>query len=615
MAGPQLVGIKNVDNAFEGAQKALRDAGSIYSEYDKDVRETAIHNAKMAEVDRVNQQRAFMENYDPQLGLDGRGLNEDTKRFVEAQESAILKDHSERFARGEQVASPEELNKELRAIRSSLVTQEAAKDVIRRDFTRIGLSPVDSEANAGVYTGALATRESLKAQEDARVAAYNEHLKTQRGIGKDALDIFIKHQQTKNAVQKNADGTYTRIAGKSSAEAPAYKTFEEIRVALADKIGGPGIDIDTPAAMRVLEEAHFNTNQRRIKAGLPLISIDMLGKFANARINSAGLGNDLMYQDAARAEAALDTVYTPDVIRDIQRLSAQSGGSGSVDDLPQAYVNMLANNATIGPKSMEALEEARVAKAYGRYNLPAPAASEKPSPVLRTAPSLNGSDRQETAAKTSTSRSAVPAPPKDDPVGKVDPTPKADTNLDNTEADPLEPIRLPESSYSMKDVIEEMGAVEADAQQRFEDASKAAAEAQRRGVAVIGGREVEATPEVVKILYNTVNEARNDLNDLKRRNREQAKGLGLFTSSRISQAASRYRNDTSWDTVVQQQRDREIEKRMRPYKKSREELLDFRERLKRDDLTPTTRRFFEGEVRRLEAIPEPVIDLPPLPRR
>jgi hypothetical protein len=86
MAGPSIVNVSSIVNPYEGLQKAFSDVGDIYSNYDKEVRETAAHNSAIRDSNRVQEQRDFNRAYDPQLAIEGRGLTASTKKLYDAKE-------------------------------------------------------------------------------------------------------------------------------------------------------------------------------------------------------------------------------------------------------------------------------------------------------------------------------------------------------------------------------------------------------------------------------------------------------------------------------------------------------------------------------------------------
>lgn len=400
MAGPSYTGVRTVIDPFEGLQKAVSNAGDIYREYEKSSREADIHNAKMQEVERVNHQRDFLRNYDPQLGVQGRGLSDDAKRFAQAEEERIVQHFAEAAARGEEVPSPEELRKRISADYGKLATQESAQQAIMQDFLAQGFEPAEAAAYAQSLTGGLASRASLYEQEKDRVEALQKHYEAIREAGKNTLELQFKgieaNAKILDAENKAKYGYYRNGSRTTGTKDPGREQWEEadkFSKALTDKLGW----LDGPSAVKVIHEGLDAYNQNRLEADLPPLPRSEAYNLAYEDIGKKWfIDNDLGSQTPGAFQVLLEERFdnNPGAFRRGQYGGGGSwgtGGAGSsvMTQLDPNSANMLRNVVMVQPRSMTEIEKARVQETFKDY-IPRPQTATQSADTVTTTASVGG---------------------------------------------------------------------------------------------------------------------------------------------------------------------------------------------------------------------------------
>lgn len=397
MAGPALTGVRNVDNPYDNLQKAVGEAGSIFRDYQNASREAELHNTRMAEVDRVNNQRNFLQNYDPQLGIDGRGLTRDAQRFAQIEEDRIIKETADASRRGETVESPAELAARLRDIRSSLVTQEDAKSLIVNDLLRQGFTAEVANAEADARVANFGSRTAMQAAEEARIRQINENIASdsQRALDyiKASADITRANNTGLGRVGSTSDGS-RGAGGNPFSSTGSFSAAEGLENYLRPRIGGWPFDSDTPAATDAFLGGYRSYNQKMIAAGYRPLPISEFEMFVAENIERGNwFDNEAIFENPGEVEAAL--------LRDYGArgyTGSSGGGSGSEFSRERLTIdpqltNRALNSTQVAPRGMTELEKERVRIAYGR---PLPT-STQPSNTSRPAPASSSA-----SASTST---------------------------------------------------------------------------------------------------------------------------------------------------------------------------------------------------------------------
>lgn len=398
MAGPSYTGVKTVIDPFEGLQKAVSNAGDIYREYEKSSREADVHNAKMQEVERVKFQRDFLKDYDPQLGVQGKGLSDDAKRFAQAEEERILEHHAQAAARGEEVPDPAELRKQISATYGKLATQESAQQAIMQDFIAQGFSPADAAAYAQSMTGGLVSRTSLQEQETARVAAEREFNKEVREAGDKALEAEAR-QITANAAVLRAQNTGRdggqRSTTGSTHPSGSYQEADAFATALENKISSWPLKVDSQAALNVIHKGLESYNQKRLASGLPTLPRSAAYNYAYESIGTKWLiDSDINAQTPGEFEVTLEERFDGDAeaFRRGRYGGGGAGGAGGtvLTELNRNSANMLRNVVLVQPRSMTEIEKARVKDHFKDY-IPRPQAASQESGSTTTTTPAGGS--------------------------------------------------------------------------------------------------------------------------------------------------------------------------------------------------------------------------------
>lgn len=383
MAGPSYTGVRTVIDPFEGLQKAVSNAGDIYREYEKSSREADVHNAKMQEVERVKFQRDFLKNYDPQLGVQGKGLSDDAKKAAQAEEERVVQHFAEAAARGEEVPSPEELRKQISATYGQLATQESAQQAIMKDLLPY-FDPAEAATYAQSLTGGLVSRASLQEQEKAIADAKREHYRDIREAGKNTLEAQARQITANAAVLRAENAAQDRLlrlfasgglAGSKSAPKEKWQDTEAFQKGLDDAVGGWPLNIDGKAALDVVHRGLDAYNAERRAAGKPELPKSEAYNYAYESIGRDWLvGRDIEAQTPGEFQVALKERFdkNPEAFRQgLYRLGGSVGsdgaGSSVLTELDKNSANMLRNVVLVQPRSMTEIEKARVQEAFKNY--------------------------------------------------------------------------------------------------------------------------------------------------------------------------------------------------------------------------------------------------------
>lgn len=187
MAGPRLLGIRDIKNPYEDLSRDLNTAGAIFQGYQEAERQRELQSREDAEYRRQEGQRSFLANYDPRFGVGDRGLSRNILEAVKPLEDQLIEEHALGNEQGADWAlSEKELADAFLANRAQLVRAEDAYTTAYDDFIRQGLSPQDAAIHAQSYAGRFRSRADEIEQAQARADAYNEGLKHTQNLTMDA---------------------------------------------------------------------------------------------------------------------------------------------------------------------------------------------------------------------------------------------------------------------------------------------------------------------------------------------------------------------------------------------------------------------------------------------
>lgn len=165
MARPISVETSSFINPYTEAAESVGKVGDLYRGFHQDRRQQEAHNREMDELDRQETMRSFAANYDPRVGIDGKGLDNVTLTKVREMEKGILDQAQKDYEAGKDVQTPEELSKQLLDMRSQLATQENVASTVAADYKRAGFSNEDAIAAGQFAASRFQSVKDLQEQE------------------------------------------------------------------------------------------------------------------------------------------------------------------------------------------------------------------------------------------------------------------------------------------------------------------------------------------------------------------------------------------------------------------------------------------------------------------
>lgn len=175
MAGPRFLGINNIQNPYESAQRAVQDAGSIYMLFNEDARRAEDAARVKEEANRLRQERETLATYTPKIGENFFGIDADTQNLIRQNEEQVLRQNDEALARKDPKAvAREELEKSFLTARSRLADRNTVLSSVVNDLVAQGVSPQNAELRATQIASQYGSVGDLAAAEQARVDSLNE---------------------------------------------------------------------------------------------------------------------------------------------------------------------------------------------------------------------------------------------------------------------------------------------------------------------------------------------------------------------------------------------------------------------------------------------------------
>jgi hypothetical protein len=219
MASPTMVNVGSiVTDPYKSTGDALKAAGSIYSDFHKQKLAVVEQNMKIDEENRQRGIRRFLADYDPSqsIGKDGFGLDAHTIKALEDSERTQIAEYEKRRKDGTTDETPEEFQQRLSAVRKAHVTGESIKRDIMRQLTARGIGAEEADKISSQYSQGYVTQKQLLKEEEERVKALNEELKSRRTFmgnmaGYDATSIA----NWNSANVRGGDSTSTTYGGGS----------------------------------------------------------------------------------------------------------------------------------------------------------------------------------------------------------------------------------------------------------------------------------------------------------------------------------------------------------------------------------------------------------------
>jgi len=439
MAGPSYLSVGNVVNPFEGAQKSLSEVGSIYDRFEKNVRqkEEDERNERLRAVQRqqaqenINTQqfnrtrlsdedarkeasREFIRSYNPNLGVDGKGVDQDLwKANMKRQEDIRKRYASARESGATGIPTDEELTERFSAINQGLVTKKATVDALSRELLQSGhFTPEQVQSIVPTFASNTIDLASLRTQADE---AADKGLDAQQKRQDRILDILRINNSANTA--NNASQNARLSASKKSSSLPGGGAYTGKDMTLAEEkalaelleegIGG----MDTSKAMRMMTEAQRRINEDLRKAGYATdsyIGTKAIYPYLRSQIDYGTIDSDLAPSNSEEFQAGLEQYYglpsrdengnyvSPDKYKGPIGRNSGSFGYGSSSSTnrgnyvpdPTLVRGALMGN-TVSRKSASDLRKELLDARYGDFVLPTTTAAASPVPAPTTTAESN----------------------------------------------------------------------------------------------------------------------------------------------------------------------------------------------------------------------------------
>lgn len=355
MAGPSMIGIRDVINPVEGLQDSVSRVGDIYRNYEQDRRASQLHTEQMAEFERAENARQYLRNYTPELGGgDFKGIDSDTKKAMILEERKILESLGPD-------ASPDEhrrITDEFTRRRAQLVTREAVTADMYNDLVR---NNIDSETAKNLAAIEGAKYESL----DDRVKSSAESVKAAEERANKRAEIAINAMKARKATRIGSDNSTERSANSAEKGTPVLDTNVKLKKFLDDTISGPGPKFESNTAFGHINSALALANEKRIATGKRPLSLADISNLVSYSVTSGEWNNDAVFNSSGEWQQAIET-YANSIDNNSSR---NSGGGGSNAVVPTADEERAIITALRGvnttPQSRAEIAAKRVRGVYG----------------------------------------------------------------------------------------------------------------------------------------------------------------------------------------------------------------------------------------------------------
>lgn len=297
MAGPRMIGIRDVVNPVDGLQDTVSKVGGIYQSYEEERRASDLHAQKMAEAERAENARQYLRNYTPEFGGgDFKGIDADTKKAMIQEEKKLLESLGPD-------ASPDEYRRVASGIterRKQLVTREAVTADVFNDLIRNG---VDSETAKHLAAIEGSKYDSL----DDRVKAETESAKATEERRNKQAEIAINAMKARKPAYSRLGSNTGDGGGSGSKGVQALDTEAKVKEFLDNAISPFGINVDANAAYGNLKSAVREVNKRRAAAGEKDIGFGDISNLILFSTTSGEPDNDVVYQSSGEWQDAIET--------------------------------------------------------------------------------------------------------------------------------------------------------------------------------------------------------------------------------------------------------------------------------------------------------------------
>lgn len=378
MAGPRFLPGGDIINPFTELQKTVSSAGDIFREYEEDRRATQIHNEKLKEHYRQDDERTYLRGYTPDLGKDGFGVTDAARTAIEKEFAPL---YAEAAKEGRDTA-------ELDAQKAQVYKGAVTREQLERDITGQLRPHVSADRIPGLlplFSQGVTSLADIQATESATAAAVNE---AQQNTVKNLIES-VKAMNTglgrgsSSSSSGGSAGTKTLFGGGISS-ADWNKQTEEGKEAIGWR--------DHKKAYNLVRDQITEVNENRAAANLPVIPPEDLDKILASTYRRGHWDNTSDVTDEQKAR---------DVVRDYARnadvmmytATAGRGGSGApaytrTQFSPADMQLIRGGQGARVARGIEELEALRVRALVDRYTGRTPATA---APVPR--PSADGTVR------------------------------------------------------------------------------------------------------------------------------------------------------------------------------------------------------------------------------
>lgn len=312
MAGPSYLSVGQVVDPYAGAQKALSQVGDIYNQFYDNTKKA--EEANTLRLQREELQRArdnqlarkeHMQNFDPRLGIGGRGIDKDLYAQSQEERKKLEADNLAAFNAGNPAAkSPEEYAKLLDEADKSLITRKASEDVIREGLLRSGLySPTEIDLLTPFYVrGVTDVSAKVAASQASADAEWERWLKTS-GIPLEIQKAYLDDDKNKATIhrgelswlntQTRAGGSGSGSSGGSRNGRPSDLTMEE-QTKFSEwgerRLGSKIWNRDGRNAEKLVFGSPIRINKALAEAGWPRETFVTTGETAQFAVNNVDSG-------------------------------------------------------------------------------------------------------------------------------------------------------------------------------------------------------------------------------------------------------------------------------------------------------------------------------------
>lgn len=433
MAGPVLLGNRNIQNPNAETSEMLSRAGSLFNEFQKSKRDERDLRMKEDEFNRQQAVNRNVLNYDPQIGIGGRGLSSETRQAAAQYADKVWKDAQDRQDAGEEVDMKSVLG-DIQSTLGGLATREDVYDTVYSDALKMRMNPQEAAQFAASRAAGYISRETLRKEEQEYAKA---HAERQSNMASSALGVIAKKQaDTSEHNRLLADDRKARLQAvsqfnkditklKTNGNNPSKEgeNLEAARTRMLDKVtsGWPNWDAKhVDEAIKGFEK--YNVD--RMAAGLEKIPVSAFETVFNSEISFGRFDNTPPNLDSFEMAKKLNIIFgresasgaSADAITRYYQKQIEDIGAPNyrTTDIPEEFINkLILDTTTFAPRSFAETEQTRAKEAfYNRFRLfrDGEAPTETPAGNREGLPTPVQVANEEASQGTTRNFTEIPAP-------------------------------------------------------------------------------------------------------------------------------------------------------------------------------------------------------------